>query len=65
VRIDVIQSGEWQVLPVRRRLWTVRLTQGCQSFKLEYQGLKREATWYAAMFSKALQKHDKEKHGNI
>jgi hypothetical protein len=65
MRIDVVFSGQWQVFPNRRRLWTVRLTQGCQSFTLDYRGLKKEATWYAAMFSTALQKHDKETHGKL
>ena len=41
--------------------YTVKLTQGVQSFRLCYEGNKSDVEWYAKMFRKALKKHDKEK----
>ena len=37
---------------------TVKLTQGVQSFHLDYQGTKTDCLWYAKMFRTALRNHD-------
>ncbi len=38
----------------------VTLTQGNQSFTLDYSGTEKDCRWYAKMFRKALQSHDAE-----
>lgn len=37
------------------RVYEVWIVSGCQSFRLDYRGTKREATWYARMLRQALQ----------
>ena len=41
-------------------IYTVRVAQGNQRFKLDYEGPRDECLWYARMFRKALKAHDKE-----
>jgi len=45
---------------LRGSAWTIRLTQGHQSFKLDYVGPKEDCLWYAKMFLIALKAHDIE-----
>jgi hypothetical protein len=55
MKVTVIPS--WRI-----NTWSVKLSQGVQSFHLVYCGTKADATWYAKMFRKALSAHDAEKH---
>jgi hypothetical protein len=55
MKVTVVPS--WKI-----NTWSVKLSQGVQSFHLVYCGTKADATWYAKMFRKALSAHDAEKH---
>ena len=41
--------------------YTVELKQGHQSFRLDYEGSRKKAEWYARMFRIALRRHNAEK----
>jgi hypothetical protein len=49
----------------KNKKYTVLLKQGVQSFRLDYQGTKRDCLWYAKMFRKALANHDAEQPKGI
>jgi hypothetical protein len=40
--------------------FTVRISHGVQSFRLDYTETKAQCQWMAKMFRKALKAHDKE-----
>ncbi len=40
---------------------TIKLTQGHQSFNLDYSGTLEDCRWYAKMFRIALKNHDAER----
>ena len=52
MKVDIVGGDRW---------WYVRLTQGVQSFRLDYMGTKADAEWMAKMFRRALRNHNKEK----
>ena len=56
MKVEVVGGG-WR----GNNVYEVELTQGPQSFKLEYMGTKADAEWMAKMFRRALRNHDKEK----
>ncbi len=43
-----------KVAKVGSKEWTVVITQGVQSFHLEYRSTKTDADWMARMFRKAI-----------
>jgi hypothetical protein len=43
--------------------WRVLLTQGGQSFRLDYEGNKTDTVWMVKQFRKALAAHDAEGKG--
>jgi hypothetical protein len=42
-------------------MFTVQITQGVQSFRLDYTETKKQCQWMAKMFRKALKAHDEAK----
>jgi hypothetical protein len=51
-----VEPSEW-----RGSDYIIRLTQGHQSFNLDYNGTKEDCLWYAKMFRIALKAHDIER----
>jgi hypothetical protein len=43
------------------KLFAVEISQGVQSFRLDYTATKEECLWMAKMFRKALKAHDEAK----
>ena len=46
---------------LRATRYRAQVSQGCQSFRIGYEGTKVEAKWWAKMFRKALKNHDRAK----
>jgi hypothetical protein len=44
--------------------FTVKISQGVQSFRLDYTETKEQCQWMAEMFRKALRTHDEHQHRN-
>lgn len=56
----VIRHGKTVTELFRKKIYTVSIKEGVQSFRLDYQGTFGECQWLEKMFRKALKKHNRD-----